>query len=111
MLDVFRLDDRLYVRPIKVQYRSRDAMNTTHVRQGDAFLPVKRVRCSPNPFPHAVAAVAERPSQRLLAEAFPGSHTVVQEFQAGQCPAERYDDMLRRVAGRCACIVRASHHW
>jgi hypothetical protein len=41
MLDLFRLDERLYVRPIKVQHRSREAMNTIHVRQGDAFLPVK----------------------------------------------------------------------
>ncbi len=41
MLDLFRLDGRLYVRPIKVQHRSREAMNTIHVRQGDAFLPVK----------------------------------------------------------------------
>jgi hypothetical protein len=41
MLDVFRLDLRLYVRPVKVQYRSREAMNTIHVRQGGEFLPVK----------------------------------------------------------------------
>jgi hypothetical protein len=41
MLDVFRLDLRLYVRPVKVQYRSREAMNTIHVRQGGEFLPVR----------------------------------------------------------------------
>ncbi len=41
MLDVFRLDLRLYVRPVKVQHRSREAMNTIHVRQGGEFLPVK----------------------------------------------------------------------
>jgi pyruvate, water dikinase len=41
LLDVFRLDLRLYVRPVKVQHRSREAMNTIHVRQGGEFLPVK----------------------------------------------------------------------
>lgn len=41
MLDVFRLDLRLYVRPVKMQHRSREAMNTIHVRQGGEFLPVK----------------------------------------------------------------------
>lgn len=41
MLDVFRLDLQLYVRPVKVQHRSREAMNTIHVRQGGEFLPVK----------------------------------------------------------------------
>ncbi|MBE2214198.1 MAG: pyruvate, phosphate dikinase [Opitutaceae bacterium] len=42
MLDVFRLDDRLYVRPIKVQHRSEEAMNTIHLWEGDSFLPVKQ---------------------------------------------------------------------
>ncbi len=41
MLDLFRLEGRLYVRPVKVQHRSREVMNTLHVRQGDLFLPVK----------------------------------------------------------------------
>ena len=41
MLDVFRLDLRLYVRPVKVQHRSREAMNTIHVRQGGEFVPVR----------------------------------------------------------------------
>lgn len=41
MLDVFRLEGRLYIRPVKVQYRSREVMNTLHVRQEGSFLPVK----------------------------------------------------------------------
>ncbi len=98
MLDVFRLDDRLYVRPIKVQYRSRDAMNTTHVRQGDAFLPVKESAVlaqilSRTQWPRLQSDRRSGYWRKLFQEA----HTVVQEFQAGQCPAERYDDMLRRV--------------
>ena len=41
MLDVFRLEGRLYIRPVKVQYRSREVMNTLHVRSGEQFRPVK----------------------------------------------------------------------
>lgn len=40
-LDVFSLDSRCYIRPLKVQHRSRGAMNTVHVQEGDHFLPVE----------------------------------------------------------------------
>ncbi|MCE9615776.1 MAG: PEP/pyruvate-binding domain-containing protein [Lentisphaerae bacterium] len=40
MLDVFRHRGGLYVRPIKVPHRSRDAMNLIHAWEGDAFVPV-----------------------------------------------------------------------
>ncbi|HMP73314.1 MAG TPA: PEP/pyruvate-binding domain-containing protein [Kiritimatiellia bacterium] len=41
VLDVFRRNHRIYLRPLKVQYRSGDVMNLIHVEDGDAFLPVK----------------------------------------------------------------------
>lgn len=41
MLDVFRRKDRLYIRPVKVQYRSGEVLNQIHVRRGDDFLPVR----------------------------------------------------------------------
>ncbi|HMP88975.1 MAG TPA: PEP/pyruvate-binding domain-containing protein [Kiritimatiellia bacterium] len=40
MLDVFRRDGRMHIRPLKVQYRSTSVMNTIHVREGDDFIPV-----------------------------------------------------------------------
>jgi len=40
-LDVFSLDGRCYIRPLKVQYRSRGAMNTVHVQDGERLLPVE----------------------------------------------------------------------
>jgi pyruvate, water dikinase len=40
-LDVFTLDGRFYIRPVKVQYRSKDVMNTLHVEGDGAFLPVE----------------------------------------------------------------------
>ncbi len=41
-LEVFTQDGNFYVRPIKVQYRSEDVMDTLHLEQGDGeFVPVE----------------------------------------------------------------------
>lgn len=40
-LDVFTLDERFYIRPVKVQYRSQETMNTLHVEEQGEFLPVE----------------------------------------------------------------------
>lgn len=40
LLDIFRHEGNLYVRPIKVQYRSSSAMNMIHAWRGDDFVPV-----------------------------------------------------------------------
>lgn len=40
MLDVFNHSGQIYIRPLKVQYRSSDAMNLIHRRIGDDFLPI-----------------------------------------------------------------------
>ncbi|MDP3849341.1 MAG: PEP/pyruvate-binding domain-containing protein [Luteolibacter sp.] len=40
-LDVFSLDDKCYIRPLKVQYRSLRVMNTVHVQDGALLLPVE----------------------------------------------------------------------
>jgi hypothetical protein len=40
-LDVFSLDGKCYIRPVKVQYRSLRAMNTLHVQEGERLLPVE----------------------------------------------------------------------
>ena len=98
MLDLFRLDGRLYVRPVKVQHRSREAMNTIHVRHGDAFLAVKESA--------VLAQILSRTQwPRLQGDRRAGfwrnlfheAGIVFHEYQAGQCSVERYDDMLRRV--------------
>jgi len=39
MLDVFRRRGRLYIRPLKVQHRSKEAMNLIHAWEGEEFLP------------------------------------------------------------------------
>lgn len=40
-LEVFTQDRRFYIRPVKVQYRSQDVMNTLHVEEGGLFVPVE----------------------------------------------------------------------
>ena len=40
-LDVFMQDGSFYVRPVKVQYRSQEVMDTLHVEREGAFIPVK----------------------------------------------------------------------
>jgi hypothetical protein len=40
LLDVFRHEGKIYVRPIKVQHRSTSSMNTIHVWEGDEFRPI-----------------------------------------------------------------------
>jgi len=40
LLDVFRHQGRIYVRPIKVQHRSTSSMNTIHLWEGDEFRPI-----------------------------------------------------------------------
>lgn len=41
MLDVFSHKDHLYIRPLKVQYRSGEVLNHIHMREGDQFRPVE----------------------------------------------------------------------
>ena len=98
MLDLFRLDGRLYVRPVKVQHRSREAMNTIHVRQGEAFLPVKESAVlaqilSRTQWPRLQSDRRAGFWRKLFHEAV----AVSQDFKAGKCSLEAYDDMTRRV--------------
>lgn len=41
MLDVFSHRERLYIRPLKVQYRSDKTLNQIHMRRGEDFIPVR----------------------------------------------------------------------
>ncbi len=67
MLDLFRLDERLYVRPIKVQHRSRWPRLQSDRRSGYW--------------------------RKLFAEA----QVVSDDFKAGHCTREQYDAMLRQI--------------
>jgi hypothetical protein len=98
MLDVFRLDERLYIRPIKVQYRSREAMNAVHEWQGQSFLPVKDSAVlaqilSRTQWPRLQSDRRIGHWRRLFNEAA----VVAQEFRDGECSAERQEAILQRV--------------
>lgn len=98
MLDVFRLDGRLYIRPVKVQHRSREVMNTLHLRSGEKFLPVKE---------SAVLApiLAHTQWPRLQSDRrvgywrrlFRDAEMVADECRDNRCPPERREEVLRRV--------------
>ncbi len=98
MLDVFRFDGRLYLRPLKVQHRSREAMNTIHARHGETFLPVKDSAVlaqilSRTQWPRLQSDRRIGYWRRLFHEA----QAVAQETRDGRCPPERREDMLRQV--------------
>lgn len=100
LLDIFRYNNRMYIRPIKVQYRSTSAMNTIHFWEDDnTFPPVTRS-----------ALIAE-----ILASArWPGLHAerkigfwrriftdvprVLTESRAGLIPKEKEEKLFIRLA-------------
>lgn len=98
MLDVFRLDERLYVRPVKVQHRSRDVINTLHVWQDASFVPVKDSAVlaqilSRTQWPRLQSDRRVGHWRRLFAEA----RRVVQEEREGRADPARRAAMLQRV--------------
>lgn len=98
MLDVFRLDLQLYVRPVKVQYRSREAMNTIHVRQREAFLPVRESAVlaqilSRTQWPRLQSDRRAGHWRRLFQEAA----QVAQECREERCAPGRREEITRRV--------------
>ncbi len=98
MLDLFRLDERLYVRPVKVQHRSREAMNTIHVQQGEAFLPVKESAVlaqilSRTQWPRLQGDRRAGYWRKLFHEA----GAMAEDYAAGKCSVESYRAMTQRV--------------
>ncbi len=98
MLDVFRLQGRLYIRPVKVQHRSGNVMNTLYQRADNVFLPVKESAVlapilSHTQWPRLQSDRRVGYWRRLFRDA----EQVADEHRAGRCPPERHDDMLRRV--------------
>ncbi len=99
LLDIFQHDDQLYIRPIKVQYRSTAAMNTLHAWRGEEFIPIT-----------ASAIVAEL----LVASKWPGlrmdtrmgfwrrifneAQTVCDQVAADALPPSRRDDLFRQLS-------------
>lgn len=98
MLGVFRLNGQLYIRPLKVQHRSGDVMNTLHLRRGEEFIPVKESAVLA-----PILAQAQWPRlqsdrrvghwRRLFREA----EQVAADWREHRCTPERRKEMLRRL--------------
>ncbi|MBI5686399.1 MAG: pyruvate, phosphate dikinase [Verrucomicrobia bacterium] len=111
LLDVFRHQNRLYIRPIKVQYRSTSSMNTMHVWEGDAFKPITN-----SAIIAGVLTAAKWPglhaSGRLgfWNRIFANAQKVQESFKAGHCPAEKvreaFDHLSSMVLSRDEAILK-----
>ena len=98
MLDVFRLEGRLYIRPVKVQHRSRDVMNTLHLRSGEHFLPVKDSAVLAPILSHTQWPRLQSDRRAgYWRQLFRDAELVAEEYRADRCPPERLEQMLRRV--------------
>lgn len=99
LLDVFRHQDHLYIRPIKVQYRSTSSMNTMHVWEGDEFKPITN-----SAIIAGVLTAAKWPGlhsssrlgfwNRIFAEA----QKVHESYKAGHCSAEKEQEAFHRLS-------------
>lgn len=99
LLDIFRHEKQLYIRPIKVQYRSTSAMNTLHEWRGDDFIPIT-----------ASAIVAEL----LVASKWPGlrmdtrmgfwrrifndAQSIRDQIRSGTCPPEKEKELFHQLS-------------
>lgn len=98
LLDVFRYRGNLYIRPIKVQYRSSSSMNTMHHWCGEAFRPI-----TDSAILAEILAASKWPGlradrfigywRRIFAEA----EEVQLLYAAGGCDEQRVDAVFRRL--------------
>jgi hypothetical protein len=116
LLDVFRHEGRLYVRPIKVQHRSTSSMNTMHVRDGDEFRPITSSAVisellASSRWPGLRADTRIGFWRRVFDEA---QHTY-DEARAGRCSAECerevFERLSRMVLSRDEAMLRLVHQY
>lgn len=116
LLDVFRHKDMIYVRPIKVQHRSTQSMNTIHAWEGDRFRPITNSTII---------------SEVLVSSRWPGLRSdtrlgfwrrIFNEAQqahdnvcAGRCPPEHehgvFERLSRMVLSRDDAMLRLIHRY
>ncbi len=116
LLDVFRHDGKIHVRPVKVQNRSRSLMNTVHVWKGDAFraitgsAPLSEALASSRwPGLHADTRVG------FWRQIFDEAQRTYDEARAGRCsPAEEkavFERLSRMVLSRDEAMLRLVHQY
>lgn len=116
LLDVFRHQERIYVRPIKVQHRSTRAMNTIHAWEGDEFRPITASAV----FSEVLGSVrwpGLRADTRLgfWRRIFNEAQQACDDARAGHCPPEQehevFDRLSRMVLSRDEAMLRLVHQY
>jgi KaiC/GvpD/RAD55 family RecA-like ATPase len=99
LLDVFRHEGRIYVRPIKVQHRSTRAMNTIHVWEGDEFKPI-----TSSAIVSEILAASRWPGLRadmrlgFWRRIFNEAQQAFEDARSGRTPPEHEQEVFRRLA-------------
>lgn len=116
LLDVFRHEGQLYVRPIKVQHRSTSSMNTIHVRDGGEFRPITSSAVISD-----LLASSRWPGLRadtrigFWRRVFNEAQQAFDDARAGRCsPAkeqEVFERLSRMVLSRDAAMLRLVHRY
>ncbi len=111
LLDVFRHDGSIYLRPIKVQHRSTRSMNTIHRWEGEAFRPI-----TGSAQVSEVLASSRWPGLRsdtrlgFWRRIFNEAQQTYDDVRYGRCPAERaeevFDRLSRMVLSRDEAMLR-----
>ncbi len=111
LLDVFRHESRLYIRPIKVQHRSSSSMNAIHLWEGEEFKPITSSALISD-----ILASAKWPGlhtdahQGFWQRTFNEAQRVQDDFDAGRSAAiqERamFDQLCRMVVSRDEAMIR-----
>jgi hypothetical protein len=116
LLDVFRHDGQLYVRPIKVQHRSTSSMNTIHVRDGSEFKPI-----TSSAVVSELLASSRWPGLRadtrigFWRRVFNEAQQAYDDARAGRCSPERereiFERLSRMVLSRDEDMLRLVHRY
>ena len=99
LLDVFRHEDNIYVRPIKVQHRSTSSMNTIHIWEGDEFKPITSSAIisdllASSRWPGLRADTRLGFWRRIFSEA----QQTYDDVRTGLCSAEKEQDVFDRLS-------------
>lgn len=116
LLDVFRHEGQLYVRPIKVQHRSTSSMNTIHVRDGGEFKPITSSAVVSD-----LLASSRWPGLRadtrigFWRRVFHEAQQAFDDARAGRCTPEKeqavFERLSRMVLSRDEAMLRLVHKY
>ncbi|MHB8899282.1 MAG: PEP/pyruvate-binding domain-containing protein [Thermoguttaceae bacterium] len=99
LLDAFRYEGQIYIRPIKVQHRSAHSMHTLHVWEGDEFRPITNSAVisevlASSRWPGLRADSRVGFWRRLFSEA----QQTWEKARAGLCPPEEENEVFARLS-------------